>query len=144
MTLCLALLLAATGTLGGSPGTHSAVSILHVSLLATNQVAATQPPSRQGIQRSDKPKDHAKQPRNENPPQTFTGIVEWEYKPLAWDCDVPNCDHFALYDDISRTNYELDDARKALPFEGKRVKVTGVLDTKNNLVHLLSIEPATK
>jgi hypothetical protein len=72
--------------------------------------------------------------------QTLTGIVEWEYKPLAWDCDVPNCDHFALYDDATRTNYELDDARAALPFEGKRARVTGVVNTKDSIIRVISIE----
>jgi hypothetical protein len=72
--------------------------------------------------------------------QTFTGTVEWEYKPLAWDCDVPNCDHFALYDDASKTNHEIDDARAALPYEGKRAKLTGVLDAQTNTIHLRSIE----
>ena len=82
-------------------------------------------------------KKHAKpEPQS----QIFTGIVEWEYKPGPWDCDVPNCDHFALYDDTSRNNYELDDARLALPYEGKRVKVTGVLNSKNGVIHLISIE----
>jgi len=70
---------------------------------------------------------------------TFTGMVEWEYKPLAWDCDAPNCDHFALYDDAAHANYELDDARRALPFEGKRATVVGVLDTKNSVLHVISI-----
>jgi hypothetical protein len=72
--------------------------------------------------------------------QTLTGTVEWEYKPLAWDCDVPNCDHFALYDDATQTNYELDDARAALPFEGKRAKVTGIVNTKDSIIHVISIE----
>jgi hypothetical protein len=72
--------------------------------------------------------------------QTLTGIVEWEYKPLAWDCDVPNCDHFALYDDATQTNYDLDNARAALPFEGKRVKVTGIVNTKDIVIHVISIE----
>ena len=72
--------------------------------------------------------------------QTFTGTVEWEYKPLAWDCDVPNCDHFALYDDATQTNYELDDARAALPYEGKRAKVTGTVNAKESIIHVLSIE----
>jgi hypothetical protein len=72
--------------------------------------------------------------------QTLTGIVEWEYKPLAWDCDVPNCDHFALYDDATQTNYDLDDARAALPFEGKRAKVTGIVNTKDSAIHVISIE----
>ncbi|MGA7795051.1 MAG: hypothetical protein WCA19_18585 [Candidatus Acidiferrales bacterium] len=80
---------------------------------------------------------HAKQDAKT---QTLTGIVEWEYKPLAWDCDVPNCDHFALYDDATHLNYELDDARAALPFEGKRAKVTGVVNTKDSIIHVISIE----
>ena len=82
-------------------------------------------------------KKHSKQ---EAKAQTFTGTVEWEYKTLAWDCDVPNCDHFALYDDAARMNYEIDDARAALPFEGKRARVTGVLNPKTGTIHLLSIE----
>jgi hypothetical protein len=81
-----------------------------------------------------------KHAKAEAPIQTFTGIVEWEYKPLAWDCQVPNCDHFALYDDSAKTNYELDDARKALPFEGKRAKVTGVVNIKDSIIHVMSIE----
>jgi len=76
------------------------------------------------------------------PVQTLTGTVEWEYKTLAWDCDVPNCDHFALYDDATKTNYELDNARAALPFEGKRARVTGVVNAKDGTIHLLSIESA--
>jgi hypothetical protein len=80
---------------------------------------------------------HAKQDAKS---QSLTGIVEWEYKPLAWDCDVPNCDHFALYDDTAHANYELDNARAALPFEGKRVKVTGVVNTKDSIIHVISIE----
>jgi hypothetical protein len=87
-------------------------------------------------------KTHGEQSKPASQAQTLTGIVEWEYKPLAWDCDVPNCDHFALYDDASKINYELDDARKALPFEGKRAKVTGVVDAKSHTIHLLSIEAA--
>jgi hypothetical protein len=74
--------------------------------------------------------------------ETLTGTVEWEYKPLSWDCDVPNCDHFALYDDAGHANYELDDSRAALPFEGKRARVTGVINMKDSVIHVLSIEAA--
>jgi hypothetical protein len=84
-------------------------------------------------------KKHSKQ---EAKAQTFTGTVEWEYKTLAWDCDVPNCDHFALYNDAAKTNYEIDAARAALPFEGKRAKLSGVLDAKTHTIHLRSIESA--
>jgi len=81
-----------------------------------------------------------KPPKKERIVQSLTGTVEWEYKPLSWDCQVPNCDHFALYDDATQRNYDLDDARAALPFEGKRAKVVGVVDTKNSTIHVLSIE----
>ncbi len=59
--------------------------------------------------------------------------------PLAWDWDVPNCDHFALSDDAMHHNYELDDARAALPFEGMTAKVTRVPDSKNSVIHVISI-----
>ena len=85
-------------------------------------------------------RDSKKSAKPEPQSQIFTGTVEWEYKPGAWECDVPNCDHFALYDDASRNNYELDDARASLPYEGKRVRVTGVLNSKNGTIHLISIE----
>ena len=68
--------------------------------------------------------------------------MEWEYKQLAWDCDVPNCDHFALYDDATETNYELDDARATLPYEGKRAIVTGTVNTKDAIIHVYSIQAA--
>lgn len=96
--------------------------------------------SAQGKSAQNQASTRGNQAKREKATQTLTGIVEWEYKPLAWDCDVPNCDHFALYDDKNQINYELDDARKALPFEGKRAKVTGVVDAKNHIIHLLSIE----
>jgi hypothetical protein len=73
--------------------------------------------------------------------QTLTGTVEWRYDPLAWDCDVPNCDHFSLYDDASHSNFDIDDARAALPYEGKRVTLTGVVDEKKKSIRLISIEP---
>jgi hypothetical protein len=90
-----------------------------------------------GQKQSPASQKHGKQ---EAQTQTFTGTVEWEYKPLAWDCDVPNCDHFALYDDATKTNYELDDARAALPYEGKRTIVTGTVNTKDVIIHVLSIQ----
>src|SRR5579864_9616679 len=105
------------------PSTMVAIPVLLLTSFATAQSAAD--------------KKHSKQ---EAKAQTFTGTVEWEYKPLAWDCDVPNCDHFALYDDATKTNYELDNARKALPYEGKRAKVTGVVNAKDSIIHVISIE----
>ena len=116
-----------------------------LTLLSANDVAArantannlsTVPGNGTRLQ-SHVTRKHIKQ---ESQTQTLNGTVEWEYKPLSWDCDVPNCDHFALYDDATQTNYELDDARAALPFEGKRAKVTGVMNKKDSIIHVISIE----
>ncbi len=82
-----------------------------------------------------------KNKKQEQRVQTLTGTIEWEYDPRAWDCDIPNCDHFALYDDATQSNFHVDDARAALPYEGKRVKLTGVVDAKKKSIHLVSIEP---
>jgi hypothetical protein len=98
------------------------------------------PQANEGIEPAKKTSSSSRK-KQSRPVQTFTGTVEWEYKPLAWDCDVPNCDHFALYDDATRSNFEIDDARAALPYEGKRAKLTGVVDLKNKVIHLVSIEP---
>jgi|SRR5579872_439385 len=72
--------------------------------------------------------------------QVIVGTIEWEYKPLSWDCDTPNCDHFALYDPASGVNYDLDDSRLASRYEGKKVRVTGSVDTKKDAIHVVSIE----
>src|SRR5216683_2568177 len=116
-----------------------------MSNLGTNAVAGRTIPESE--QSSDQENNSAKQSpatkklaRQKAQAQTLTGIVEWEYKPLAWDCDVPNCDHFALYDDATQTNYDLDDARAALPYEGKKAKVTGIVNTKDSAIHVISIE----
>lgn len=99
---------------------------------------ADQEPSQ--AQASPPPTKSGKQDKNHGKVETFTGTVEWEYETLYWTCDVPNCDHFALYDDATHTNYEIDDARAALPFEGKKVTITGTLDKKNHMIHLQSIQ----
>src|SRR5258708_27440614 len=74
----------------------------------TNAVAgSTIPESEQATEQENssarQSRSTSKRARQKAQAQTLTGIVEWEYQPLAWDCDVPNCDHFALYDDATRT-----------------------------------------
>lgn len=39
-------------------------------------------------------------------------------------------------------SYRLDDARKAMPFEGKQVQITGRLEMDTNLIHIEAIRPA--
>jgi hypothetical protein len=119
---------------------HCQFAILGANAVAARGIPATDVAGAPKYETAAQSKSSRKRSKREAQTQTLTGTVEWEYKPLSWDCDVPNCDHFALYDDATQTNYELDDARAALPYEGKRAKVTGVVDTKNNTIHLISIE----
>jgi hypothetical protein len=127
-------------TMGTTPLDHFQLMILSAHAFAARTITAIEQSTDQennGQKRSHASRKRAKQ---EAQTQTLTGTVEWEYKPLAWDCDVPNCDHFALYDDATHTNFELDDARAALPYEGKRAKVTGVVNAKDSIIHVISIE----
>jgi hypothetical protein len=48
--------------------------------------------------------------------------------------------NFVLSDSATKTRYTLDDPRKARPFEGMTVKVTGTLDMASNLIHVESIQ----
>lgn len=47
-----------------------------------------------------------------------------------------------LTDEQAGKGVYLDDQEKAKAFEGKNVKVTGVLEVAKNLVHVTDIEPA--
>jgi hypothetical protein len=47
-----------------------------------------------------------------------------------------------LTDEQAGKGVYLDDQEKAKPFEGKNVKVTGVLEVAKNLVHVSDIQPA--
>jgi hypothetical protein len=137
----------AAGAMNTTPAREFTQAMLGTSARGANNITPTEKFMDQ-IDQKDQSDSAPKQPhasrkhaKREAQTQTLTGTVEWEYKPLAWDCDVPNCDHFALYDDATQSNYELDDARAALPYEGKRVKVTGVVNTKDSVIHVLTIEP---
>jgi lipopolysaccharide export system protein LptA len=69
----------------------------------------------------------------ENPKSTqvFTGTI------------VESSGKYLLDDTANKVTYELDDAKKASVFVGKRVRVTGTLDATNKLIHVESIEEAT-
>ena len=47
-----------------------------------------------------------------------------------------------LTDEQAGKGVYLDDQEKAKAFEGKNVKVTGVLDVDKNIVHVTDIQPA--
>ena len=140
--LAILLLFLASGTTSTAALNHIRLAMAGTDDPGTNKIAAADQSASQANTAPMQPKHLQKRAKEAAQTQTLTGIVEWEYKPLSWDCDVPNCDHFALYDDASHANYELDDARAALPFEGKRAKVTGVVNTKESVIHVLSIEAA--
>jgi hypothetical protein len=136
----IALFLLAAGAASTAPLNRTQSAILGANAAAARTITAFEQSTDQDNSGQKQSHAYRKRTKQGAQTQTLTGIVEWEYKPLAWDCDVPNCDHFALYDDATHTNYEIDDARAALPYEGKRAKVTGVVDTKNSIIHLVSIE----
>jgi hypothetical protein len=53
---------------------------------------------------------------------------------------LKNGEHFVLSDSATKTKYMLDDPRRARPFEGKTVKVTGTLDIASKLIHVETIQ----
>jgi hypothetical protein len=60
--------------------------------------------------------------------KTFTGTI------------LKNGQNFVLSDSATKSSYTLDDPKKASPYEGKRVKVTGTLDMASNLIHVETIQ----
>jgi len=60
--------------------------------------------------------------------QTFTGTISKE------------ADNYVLKVSDS-TSYKLDSQDQVQPFEGKRVQVTGTLDSSINLIHVDKVEP---
>ena len=49
-------------------------------------------------------------------------------------------DNFVLSDAANKLAYILDNAEKASPYEGKKVKVTGTVDVANNTIHVETIQ----
>ena len=68
------------------------------------------------------------QQKPETQPKIFSGTI------------VKNGDTYVLSDAGTKTSYVLDDAQKASPYEGKKVKVTGTVDVANNTIHVETIQ----
>jgi Protein of unknown function (DUF5818) len=49
-------------------------------------------------------------------------------------------ENYVLSDPATKSRYILDDAKKATPYEGKSVKVTGTLDKASKVIHVQTIE----
>jgi hypothetical protein len=60
--------------------------------------------------------------------KTFSGTV------------IKSGDKFVLSDSANKLSYLLDDAKKASPYEGKKVKVTGTVDITSNIIHIETIQ----
>ena len=61
--------------------------------------------------------------------KTFTGII------------VKSGDKLVLADAENGTTFQIDDQQKAQEFVGKKVKVSGVLDTATGMIRVSAIEP---
>jgi len=70
----------------------------------------------------------ALQAKSQPETETFMGTV------------LKNGENFVLSDSATKTSYTLDNAKKASPYEGTTVKVTGSLDVSHNLIHVESIQ----
>ena len=94
-------------------------------LLAAGQLAPTPLQARSQSQAPSAQQDQQKT-------QTFTGkIVKLKDGRFA-----------LLTDEQAGKGAYLDDQQKAAPFEGKNVKVTGILEVAKALIHVSNIEPA--
>jgi Protein of unknown function (DUF5818) len=89
------------------------------------QPAPNPTPSQPGQQAS--PSSPASQDKSATA-QIFTGTISKE------------SDNYVLKVSDS-TSYKLDSQDQVQPFEGKRVQVTGTLDTSINLIHVDKVEP---
>lgn len=49
-------------------------------------------------------------------------------------------ENYVLSDPATKSRYTLDDAKKARPYEGKSVKVTGTLDKASNVILVETIQ----
>jgi hypothetical protein len=47
---------------------------------------------------------------------------------------------YVLFDGANKTVYQLDDQKKAQPFAGSKVKVTGSYDTSSKTIHIANIQ----
>src|SRR5215472_7293891 len=70
-------------------------------------------------------------PQDQQKSQTFVGKI----------VKATNGQYALLIDEQSGKGVLLDNQEKAQQFEGKSVKVTGVLEEAKNLVHVTNIEP---
>jgi hypothetical protein len=69
---------------------------------------------------------------DDNPTQRFEGVIVSK-----------NGQIFVLRDDVNNTWYHLDDQQAAAKHLGKKVLVTGTLDTRTDMIQVKSIDETT-
>jgi hypothetical protein len=95
--------------------------ILGPQLIAWSQLQQPQPMQQE-------PLPSQTQPDPSPATQTLTGTI------------VKDAGHYLLKVADSSIAYELDDQVRASRYEGKQVKIAGVLDAKGNSFHIINIE----
>src|SRR3979490_3603039 len=71
------------------------------------------------------------QHQSEQPSKTFSGTI------------IKDGENFVLNDAANKTSYMLDDAQKASPYEGKKVKGTGTVEVASNTINVENHEKAS-
>ena len=57
---------------------------------------------------------------------------------------VKRGNQFILRNAIAHTSYKLDDQKKAMNYEGKRVRVTATMDSVSNTLHVIDISVSSR
>jgi uncharacterized protein YdeI (BOF family) len=113
--------------------TYFGSAILVIGLAATTALAQTQ----------TQPQDPAQSPTQTQPaqPQAAPNSADSMPQSQAFTGTViKSSDGYMLQDDTNKSSYKLDDAKQARKFSGKNVKVTGTLDSTNNMIHVTNVQ----
>jgi flagellar basal body-associated protein FliL len=108
------------------------MSMLAVALLVVQPaVVALQEPATSNPSSASQQNDPEANPPSsmQSDQQTFTGKI------------AKSGGKYVLKDSTHKMTYSLDDQEKAKDFEGKSVKITGMLDTQTNIIRIAVIEP---
>lgn len=106
-----------------------ALFVAAVGLLGAGIAAAT-PKQAQPLTSFDAFQNQGQQNQQQPEMQTFMGTI------------MKTGDQLVFSDDATQSSYRLDDQKTAQKFEGKKVRVTGLLDAQDNMIRVQSIEAA--
>ena len=107
------------------------LTVVTVVLLYAIAVGAEPVTNRPGAAASSTMGQSSSAPRDKQPQiQVFLGTIS------------KTGNQFVFSDDVNKSSYQLDDQQTASRFDGKKVKVTGMLDATNNIIRVQSIEAA--